>query len=219
MIHVNPLTWHSVACTIFWDCALEELKKAKAEETVPSNWPSFKAWITGENPLAISKRLVARKWNQLCQGANESLEKFMAQFSAWQAVAKNYDFLCNECTGFVLKVNPGIVQMLGQFNGSRGAPGKTDGFLCHSVSSSGQGSTMRTKSKSPTFHSSKSILHKKIKKKKYFHYYQSLYHHCFSLYQVHSTLPLHSYPLLPSFPFYTPLKTSKNWVFMLPPAQ
>jgi hypothetical protein len=92
--------------------ALEELKKAKADNSIPSDWPAFKAWITGENPLAISKRSVACKWDQLQQGANESLEKFMRQFFAWQAVAKSYDFLYNECTGFVLKVNPGLSKRL-----------------------------------------------------------------------------------------------------------
>jgi hypothetical protein len=112
LIHAHPSTWHSVACTMLRKRALKELKKAKAENAIPSGWPAFKAWITGKNPLAISKRSVARKWDQLCQGANESLEKFMHHFSAWQAVAKNYDFQYDECTGFVLKVNPGLLKRL-----------------------------------------------------------------------------------------------------------
>lgn len=108
LIHAHPSTWHLVACTMLHDRALEELKKAKAKNAIPSNWPAFKAWITGENPLAISKQSIAREWDQLRQGANESLEKFMRRFSSWQAVAKNYDFQYNECTSFVLKVNPGL---------------------------------------------------------------------------------------------------------------
>jgi hypothetical protein len=49
LIHTHPLTWHLVACTMLRDCALGELKKAKAENVILSNWPAFKAWITGEN--------------------------------------------------------------------------------------------------------------------------------------------------------------------------
>jgi hypothetical protein len=112
LIHAHPLTWHSVACTMLRDRALEELNEAKAENLIPTDWPAFKVWITVENPLAISKQSVACKWDQLQQGANKSLKKFMWRFSAWQAVAKNYDFQYNKCTGFVLKVNPGLSKRL-----------------------------------------------------------------------------------------------------------
>ncbi|KAA1102446.1 hypothetical protein PGT21_014605 [Puccinia graminis f. sp. tritici] len=73
------------------DQALEELKKANAEATVPQDWPSFKAWITKENSLAISKQSVFRSWDQPRQAPNESLENFMIHFLAWQVMAKNYD--------------------------------------------------------------------------------------------------------------------------------
>jgi hypothetical protein len=110
------------------DCALEELKKAKAENAIPSDWPAFKVWITGENPLAISKRSVACEWDQLRQGVNKSLEKFMRRFSAWQTVAKNYNFNYNKCTGFVLKVNLGLLKWLNNLMAQEERRGKPMSF-------------------------------------------------------------------------------------------
>jgi hypothetical protein len=118
MIRAHPSLWHIVAFNMLRNRALEELKKAKSEGTVPQTWPAFKAWITKENPLAISKRSVARAWDQLRQAPNESLENFMKRFSAWQVMAKNYDFQYDEITGFVLKVNSGLSKRLDSLMGT-----------------------------------------------------------------------------------------------------
>ncbi|KAI7934964.1 hypothetical protein MJO29_016227 [Puccinia striiformis f. sp. tritici] len=158
-VHAHPGVWHSVAGRRFTGTAWNNWHDASINNTRPTDWESFRAWLLARSPLGPTTQTVYTALQKLQQRSDESAKDFISRFQAWQSDARSLDYRYEEEMEFMGKLRSGLAHKVTEAYQTAERDGKklnllqlfTTALNCdrsyqasrHPASGSGSGSTSR----------------------------------------------------------------------------